>query len=76
VLRFSVHAREMMARRNITEREVEEAHRSHRVVTPGWTSDRINLWGTTEAGRRLRITTYRNALEFVISVVAPDEEVE
>jgi hypothetical protein len=34
----------------------------------------MNLWGTTYAGRRLRITAYRNHPEFVISVVAPDEE--
>jgi hypothetical protein len=71
---FSGHAKDVMSKRRISEAEVEQAHRRRRVETPGGSRDRVNLWGETDQGRRLRITAYRNYPEFVISVVAPDEE--
>lgn len=74
MLRFSDHARRRMADRQIDEIEVEQAMSNPFNETSGKTSDRVNIWGATDAGRRLRITTYRTAREFIITVVAPDED--
>jgi hypothetical protein len=63
-----------MHQRMIVTEEVEEAHRNARVQTPGQTANEVNLWGLTTQGRRPRITVRAGDREFVISVVAPDEE--
>ena len=68
---FGAHARQRMRERGISEEEVEEAQRNVYAVTPANRPDRVNLWGRTEAGRRLRITTYRDNPRFIITVVAP-----
>jgi hypothetical protein len=73
-LRFSGHAQDRLSERRITEEEVEEALDNSQVETPGRTADRVNKWGDTEAGRMLRVTVYRDAPDFVLSVVAPEEE--
>jgi hypothetical protein len=44
------------------------------VETPGKTLRTVNRWGRTESGRRHRITQPRNDPDFVITVVAPDED--
>jgi Domain of unknown function (DUF4258) len=63
-----------MAERRISEEEVEEVLANADIETPGTTSGRMNIWGRTESGRRLRITTYRDNPDFIITVVALDEE--
>lgn len=68
---FSDHARLRMLERGISEEEVEEAQRNVYAVTPANRPDRVNLWRRTEAGRRLRMTTYRDNPRFIITVVAP-----
>jgi hypothetical protein len=70
---YSGHAKDVMLKRRITEAEVEQVMESAGIQTPGNTPDRMNLWGSTSAGRKLRITTYRNYPEFIISAVAPEE---
>jgi hypothetical protein len=71
---FSRHAKERMARRHIGPEEVEQAIENAFAETPARTPDRVNVWGETQAGRRPRITTYRNRPDFILSVVAPEEE--
>lgn len=73
-LRYSRHARERMKERRISHGEVAEASADARVETPGRTPNEINRWGRTKDGRRLRITVRASDKEFVISVVAPEEE--
>jgi hypothetical protein len=63
-----------MAERRISEDEVQEALDNSHIETPGRTPDRMNRWGETNRGRRLRITSYRNQPDFIVSVIAPDEE--
>jgi hypothetical protein len=63
-----------MAKRHIGPEEVEQALAAPFAETPARTPDRVNIWGETRAGRRLRITTYRNRPDFILSVVAPEEE--
>ncbi len=62
-----------MVKRRITEAEVVQAMGNANIETPGASQDRMNLWGETTTGRRIRVTTYRNYPEFIISVVAPEE---
>lgn len=71
---YGGHAKERMKARRITEVEVEEAMENPYAETPAKAADRKNVWGETRAGRKIRITTYRNFPEFVISAVAPEEE--
>jgi hypothetical protein len=71
---FSTHAIERMIERRIGWWEIIEALGQLERETPGVTQDRVNRWGRTRAGRRLRITQYRNAPDFVITVVAVGEE--
>ena len=73
-IRFSRHARERMRERRIAAREVEEALASALITTPGKSSDRVNRWGVTGRGRRLRITQPADDPDYVITVVAPDED--
>jgi hypothetical protein len=71
---FSTHALDRMVERTIAWWEVEEALRHVERETAGATPDRVNRWGRTIGGRRLRITQYLNAPDFVITVVAIGEE--
>ena len=62
-----------MRERRITAKEVEEALGHVQVESPASSARRVNLWGETAGGRILRITTYRDQRDLVISVVAPKE---
>lgn len=68
---YSAHARQRMRERKISRQEVEEALANVYVVTPGTTPRRVNRWGRTSVGRRLRITMYEDDPRFIITVVAP-----
>jgi hypothetical protein len=70
---LSEHARRRMIERRINEDEVRQALGNVSGETRARTWDRVNVWGTTDAGRMLRITTYRNNRSYVVTVVAPWE---
>ncbi len=63
-----------MARRRISEHEIEEALSGSLSDTPCKTPKERNLFGETKAGRRLRITVRATDRRFIITVVAPDED--
>ncbi|MGH2739190.1 MAG: DUF4258 domain-containing protein [Actinomycetota bacterium] len=73
-IRLSKHARERMRERGISEREVQEVLANAQVTTPGLRPNRVNRWGVTMAGRRLRITQPADDPSYVITVVAPEED--
>jgi hypothetical protein len=62
-----------MRERGITEEEVSQALRNVLAESEARTWDRVNVWGMTDAGRMLRITTHRADPSYIITVVAPGE---
>jgi hypothetical protein len=72
-MEYSAHAKERMADRRISKEEVEEAAAAVYMTTPGHPTDRVNLWGKTKAGKRLRITVPRERRDFVITVAEVEE---
>jgi hypothetical protein len=62
-----------MRERGITEEEVSQALRNVLAESEARTWDRVNVWGMTDAGRMLRITTHRTDPSYIITVVAPGE---
>lgn len=70
---YSEHAQIRMRERGITEPEVEEALANTFLPPPGVPSVKGHTWGTTSAGRRLRVTRSRSV---VVSVVAPEDVYE
>ena len=68
-LRFTIHAREQLRERDITEFEVREAlmNVGRRRLDP----EAIVLWGTTRNGRRLKIVLDRKDPRFVVTLVEP-----
>lgn len=82
VLEFSDHARDRMAQRRISEDEVRDAlanayrtettassARIQDLITPPEMLERLDVWGTTDQGRRLRVTRPQSKPALVISVV-------
>jgi len=85
-LRFSDHARDRMTERGISEQEVKEAlanadrrettrasTRIQDVLTPSQMLERLEVFGTTSGGRRLRVTCPRSKPDLVMSVMELDE---
>lgn len=54
-MNFTAHARQRMVERNISEAEVDEALTNVQKREAA-RDQRLNVWGRTNAGRRLRIT--------------------
>jgi len=73
-LTFSGHALVRMRERGIAASEVRQALANVTDERPGTRPGRVNVWGVTWSGRRLRITTYVDRRDYVITVVASDEE--
>ena len=81
VLEFSDHARDRMTQRRITEDEIRDAlANAYRTETTTPASaqsmaalpemlERLDVWGTTDQGRRLRVTRPQSKPAVVISVV-------
>ena len=63
------HAKERMAQRGITPREVEEALSNASVTSPGRVPGRVSLLGTTAAGKPMRLVLLEN-FPVVVSVVS------
>jgi hypothetical protein len=59
-----------MRERGISEGEVEEALRNVLAESSARTPGRVNLWGRTDRGRILRVTTYRDDRSDVVTLVA------
>lgn len=63
-----------MRQRGISPEEAEEAWADAGIETPGRTGNEVNVWGYTRGRRRLRITVRARERDYVISVVAPEED--
>jgi hypothetical protein len=87
VLEFSDHARDRMTERRISEHEVRDAlanayrtetvqasKRIQDVLSPSEMLERIDVCGTTDGGRRLRVTRPQSKPALVISVVDLGDE--
>jgi hypothetical protein len=71
-LRYSSHARKQMAKRAISEQDVESAlRRKSGNPTPGQPGT-IWIWGIAAGGRRLKVCVPTADQEFVISTAWPD----
>ena len=73
---YSEHAEIRMRERGITAQEVEEALANTFLPPPGVPSVKGHTWGTTSAGRRLRVTLPKGPRKLVVSVVAPKDVYE
>lgn len=73
--RYSLHARRQMARRRITEDEVDEAAEFvETAYRSAEHSDRMVILGRTAAGRRLKLVLSLTDPPVVVTVAARDEE--
>ena len=67
---FCRHAAQRMRERRIQEAEVEEALQNVFAESSARMPSRVNLWGRTDGGRILRVTTYRDTRSHIVTVVA------
>ena len=70
-LHFTIHAREQLRERGVTETEIREALmnvRRERIDPTG-----IVRWGTTRRGRRIKIVLDREDPRFVVTLVVRGE---
>ena len=70
---YSEHAERRMRERGISRSEVEEALANTFLPPPGIPSVKGHVWGTSSAGKRLRITRSMSRPHVIVSAVAPED---
>ena len=76
MLGLGTHARRRMRQRGITETEIEEALEAVEAKFPAdeYPDERIVIFGSTSAGRRLKIVVESSDDRYVITVADRDDE--